>query len=473
MLRLWGGQVETLWDEVLPERLRALPDDLARIDGLLRDEGLLAPIEAHWGREAEARGRSAMVHGRPTIAMQTYVRLMVLKHRYGWGYETLMREVSDSLHLRRFCLIPIDVEVPDESTVRKLTRRLGAETVAELSRLVIEKAQRETRFRCRAVRIDSTVVEADVRYPTDSGLAADGVRTLAREGKRLQACAQARARVRDRSRAVSRRLRAISRSLRRRTGGAQAEVLALTGQTGRLLAASVREARAVAGEARQRATLLARSSTATARRRAASILTAVERLETLVQRSEKVVEQIGKRLTGEPIKDRLVSLFDPDARPIRKGKLRAPTEFGYVEQLAEVTPNTKPGVRGFILPPATAPGNPGENELLPETVAELQRLRLSPREVALDGGFQTKPSREALAPLAPRRIHIAGRASPDSRRTKRRLARYRTGAEGRVSHLKRRHGLRRSRLKGSQGERIWTGWAAFTYNVETYGRYSS
>ena len=474
MLRLQGGQVESLWDEVLPEKLRELPDDLARIDLLLRDETLLSPIEAHWQREAEARGRSAKGHGRPTIPMQTYVRLMVLKHRCGWGYETLMREVSDSFHLRRFCLIPLNEQVPDESTVRKLTRRLGAETVAELSRLVIGKAARETRFRARAVRIDSTVVEADVRYPTDSGLAADGVRTLAREGKRLSAKVGGTAvRMRDRSRAVGRRLRSISRTLRRRTGGAKAEVLALTGQTGRLLAASVKEARAVAAEARGKALALHRSQKAEAKRKAARILAAAGRLEMLAERGEKVVEQIRRRLTGEPIRDRLVSLFDPDARPIRKGKLRSPTEFGYVEQLAEMTPNTKRGTRGFILPPASAPGNPGENELLPQTVAELQRLGLSPREVALDGGFQTKASEQALATLAPERTFIAGRASPGSRRTQRRLARYRTGCEGRVSHLKRGYGLRRSRLKGGEGERIWTGWAVLTYNVETYGRYTS
>lgn len=60
--------------------------------------------------------------------MDTYVRLVVVKQRSGWGYETLMREVSDSLHLRRFCLIGIDQRVPCESTVRKLTRRLGPET---------------------------------------------------------------------------------------------------------------------------------------------------------------------------------------------------------------------------------------------------------------------------------------------------------------------------------------------------------
>jgi transposase, IS5 family len=473
MLRLQGGQVESLWDELLPERLRALPEDLARIDALLREVALLAPIEAHWEREAQARGRSAKGHGRPTIAMQSYVRLMVLKHRYGWGYETLMREVSDSLHLRRFCLIPIDMEVPDESTVRKLTRRLGPETVAELSRLVIAKAQREARFRACAVRIDSTVVEADVRYPTDSGLAGDGVRVLAREGKRLAAQAGGTAvRVRDRSRAVGKRLRAIGRTLKRRSGAAKTEVLELTAQTAKLLATSAREARRLAAETRSTMLALARSRSAKTRRLAARILANAERLETLVERSEKVVEQIRKRLAGEPIKDRLVSLFDPDARPIRKGKLGKQTEFGYIEQLAEVTANTKPGARGFILPPQTAPGNPGENELLPQTVSELKRLGLSPREVALDGGFQTKASEQTLAPLAPERTFIAGRASAGSKRTQRRLARYRVGCEGRISHLKRRHGLRRSRLKGSAGERTWSGWAVFAYNAETYGRYA-
>jgi transposase, IS5 family len=469
MLRLEGGQVESLWDEVLPERLRELPEDLAQMDALLGDEKLLAPIEAHWDREARSRGRSAKGHGRPTIPMQTYVRLMVLKHRYGWGYETLMREVSDSFHLRRFCLIAIDEEAPDESTVRKLTRRLGPETVAELSRLVIAKAQRERRFRPRAVRIDSTVVEADVRYPTDAGLAGDGVRVLAREGKRLAAkLGGTEAKVRDRSRAVGGRLRAIARTLRRRTGEAKGEVLALTGETGRLLGVSTREARRVTAEARTKAQVLAHSRTVRTRRKATRILASVERLEALAERSEQVVEQIRRRLAGEPIKDRLVSLFDPDARPIRKGKLGRPTEFGYVAQLAEVTSNTKPGTRGFILPPASAPGNPKENQLLPQTVSELRRLALSPREVALDGGFETKASEEALAPIAPERTFIAGRTSPGSRRTQRRLARYRVGCEGRISHLKRRHGLRRSRLKGGEGRRTWTGWAIFAYNVEAY-----
>jgi transposase, IS5 family len=134
VLTLEASQVESLWDEVLPVEVRELPEDLARLDVLLREREVLRPIERHWRREAEASGRSAADHGRPSIAMETYVRLMVVKQRAGWGYETLVREVSDSLHLRRFCLIALGERVPDESTVRKLTRRLGAEVVAELTR---------------------------------------------------------------------------------------------------------------------------------------------------------------------------------------------------------------------------------------------------------------------------------------------------------------------------------------------------
>jgi transposase, IS5 family len=393
VLRLEAAGAESLWDELLPEEVRVLPMDLAAIDELLSDRALLGPIASRWEREARALGRSAVERGRPTIAMDTYVRLMVLKQRYGWGYRTLVAEVSDSLHLRRFCRIALGERVPDESTVRKLTRRLGPETVNEITRAVIVKARREKRFRPRAVRIDSTVIEPDVRYPTDAGLAAAGVRALAREGRKLALkINEKRTAVSDRSRAVGRRLRAITRTIRRRSGEAKTEVLRLTAETGGMLTKSAKEARRLAAAAR----LKARGRGARAKLRAAA------RLEELADRCERVAEQIVKRVKGEPIKDRLISLWDPDARPIRKGKLGKPTEFGYVTQLAEVTQNTKRGARGFILPTATAPGNPSENQLLPETVQEMVGLGLAPREVILDGGFMPGPTNGNLAELEPR-----------------------------------------------------------------------
>jgi IS5 family transposase len=444
MLRLVGEQVESLFDEALPVEVRELPEDLARLDELLSDPGLLAPIAAAWDAAAHDRGR-------PSIAMALFVRLMVLKQRTGWGYETLVREVSDSLHLRRFCGLSLTASVPHESTIRKLVGRLGPDVVDEITRVLIAKAQRERRFIARAMRCDSTVVEADVRWPSDAALALDAARRLAREGVRAAAAVgEGARRVQDRARAVGRRLRLIGRTMGRRTGktgAARAMVLELTGQTGDLVRRSVREARALAAQARDAG--------------AAGI---AERLEAQVELAEKVCRQITQRLAGEQITDRLVSLADPDARPIGKGKLGKRYEFGYVFQLAELTPNTRRGARGLILPAASQIGSPNEGELLPQTVAELGRLGLRPREVALDGGF---PLDAANRHFPDSTVFVAGRQHPPSRRSKKRLASYRAGAEGRISHLKRGYGMRRSRLRGHAGARTWTGWGILTYNLDT------
>ncbi len=219
VLTLLAEQPECLWDDVLPVEVRELSADLAALDGLLADQELLWPLVERWQREFRETGRLVLSEGRPTIPLETFVRLMVLKARYRWGYRTLVAEVSDSIHLRRFCRISLTERVPDESTVRKLARRIGPEAVAEMTRALIVQATREKRFRPRAVRIDSTVIEADVKYPTDAGLASAGVRTLAGEGLKLaRLVGEKQRRVRDRSRAMGRKLRAISR----RSGGAPA-----------------------------------------------------------------------------------------------------------------------------------------------------------------------------------------------------------------------------------------------------------
>jgi transposase, IS5 family len=458
MLTLLAPQPESLWDESLPVEVKELPEDLAALDVLLSDPELVWPLVERWQQEFRETGRLVLTEGRPTIALETYVRLMVLKQRYRWGYRTLVAEVSDSIHLRRFCRISLSDRVPDESTVRKLTRRIGAETVAEMTRALIVKATREKRFRPRAVRIDSTVIDADVKYPTDAGLASSGVHVLAREGRKLaKLIGEKKARVRDRSRAMGHKLRTITRTVRRRSGEAKQEVLKLTGKTGELLERSIREARRLAQVARRKAR----------GRGAKTKLKAAAALEEMADRCEKVARQIKQRVAGEPIKDRIVSLHDPDARPIRKGKLGKPNEFGFVSQLAEVTENTRRGARGLILPASTELGNPAEDTLLPQTVAELKRLGISPREVALDGGFNVGPTSTALEDLHPETVFIAGRQQPGSKRTQRRMRRYRTGAEGRISHLKRRYGLDRSRLKGDEGRQIWTEWAILAYNTDT------
>jgi IS5 family transposase len=444
-----------LLEGLLPTGLSVLPADLVAVDELLADGRVYESVYELWREQDAKLGTSALTEGRPTIPIETFVRMMVIKTRTGWGYERLVREVSDSLHLRRFCEIGLAGPVPDESTLRKLCHRLGPERVQAITLQVIELSAAQTRFRPRAARVDSTVIEADIRFPTDAGLAYDGVVLLAREARRVVALAGAGApRVRDRGRGAKGRLRRLGRSLKRRSGEAKAEVLKITEECGDLLGKTVTETRR----------LIAHLTAGGEQQQAAATALTVH-----VERCERVCEQIRKRLAGEPISDRLVSLHDPEARPICKGKLAKKTEFGYVQQICEVTENTT-GARGYILPPTTAPGNPGESDLLPGTLAQLDRLKFTIRELAVDGGFGKNSTQDAINTTGqtPTTVYIAGRQEPDSRHTRRRLYRYRAGAEGRISHLKRGYHLRRSRLPGHTGQQTWCGWSILAYNLDTH-----
>ena len=291
--------------------------------------------------------------------MATYVRLMYLKDTTGWGYERLMAQVSDSLQLRRFCHIPVIDAVPDESTVRKLTRRLGPEVIDEATRAVVKEAVINRGFRPRALRADSTVAEADIRYPTDVGLCADAVRVLAKAARRVNAAIpDATRHVVNRSRAVQKRVRSIGRSLRKRTGEAKAAVQTLTEEASAQVSSSLRESTKLLAQAK--------ASTATAKgvspkARAKTI----KKLEEWIKLSGRVVEQVGMRFAGEKIEGRLVSLFDPDARPVRRGKVAKPNEFGYVVQLTEVTTSTKPGTPSLLLPPSWPPAPPPRTPCFP------------------------------------------------------------------------------------------------------------
>ena len=454
MLTKEAGQVETIWDSVFPEVLRSLPGDLARLDQVLDTPKVMVRFEQHWGR-------ANLQVGRPSIPMATYVRLMALKHRHGWGYERLVRQVADSFHLRRFCRISITDELPDESTIRKLTRRLGPALVDDLTREVIKLAVKERGFKVRAMRCDSTVQESDIRYPTDCGLAADAVRFLARVARTVRKALPGLTRkVPDRSRAAGRRMRELSRSLARRTGEAKQDVQRLTEEVAALTKLSLGQARRLLIEAK----LAAAGGSQRSRR---GVRRALAELEAVIGLSGKVVEQIRQRFAGEKIANRVVSLFDPDARPIRKGKRPNPNQFGCVAQYAELSPNTRRGARGLLVPPSVTVGSAHEDSLLPATVAEIMALDLKPTEAVFDRGFTTKATHAAMAELGSK-VFIAGSSQNEgSRRTQRRLASHRVGCEGRIAHLKREYGGRRSRLKGETGAKIWASWTALAYNLDT------
>jgi IS5 family transposase len=179
----------TLWDALLPEEAKRLPAELVAVDGYLDDERCIAPWRALFDRRL----------GRPSVPVDTLLRLLYLKHRYGLGYESLSREVADSIGWRRFCRLPLDRPVPHPTTLVKLVGRAGPETIEQLNAALVAKLASGKLLRGRKLRVDTTVVEADIDYPTDADLLEHAVRKLGGLVRRVKARgAASRTRFRDR-----------------------------------------------------------------------------------------------------------------------------------------------------------------------------------------------------------------------------------------------------------------------------------
>lgn len=433
---------ESLWEAVLPAELRELPAELGKVDAVLDNERFLAPF----------RTRLTATIGRPTIPIETYLRLMYLKHRYGLGYETLCKEVSDSFTWRRFCRIALDGRVPDPSTLMKLTKRLGPGLLEELNAELLSLAVERKVLRSRRLRVDTTIVEADIRSPTDSGLCAHAVSRLTRLAKRIKAAGLARdARLRDRSRSVGKRVRAIS-AARVRSRQALGTLDRLTAEIAQRAKQTVREARALARDARRDAR----------RERVSAAL--VERLERELEAAEQVLAQTDLRLAGQrTIPDRRVSLVDPDARPIRMGSPRRPTEFGYKARVADTA-------EGFVIADVPERGGPVDGALLDGAITKAKRSGMQVRSVYADRGFGTSTGDAALTkhrigdPVIPRQQRAGPR---EHSRSWRRRYRFRNGLEGRISQLKRK-GLRRTRLRSLEGAQTWVGGITLSHNLQRF-----
>ena len=226
MLVLRNNQI-TIWEQILPKELQVLPEELQRIDELLDDDIFFEPYLERFNTKM----------GRPTVEVETYIRMMYLKFRYQLGYETLVKEVSDSISWRRFCRIGLEKEVPHSTTLIKLSKKYGPELIDELNRLLLEKARDQKLIRSRKLRIDTTVIESDIHHPTDARLLQDSIKVITRTVKKIKESGAAiRTEFQDRNRSVKKKTLSISKVARRRTGEAIKEIdkIAYSGVSGRL-----------------------------------------------------------------------------------------------------------------------------------------------------------------------------------------------------------------------------------------------
>jgi IS5 family transposase len=241
MLKFDNQQI-SLADYLIPEELTVLDDELSIIDKYLNDEKIVQPFIEYFHKK----------HGRPSTPLQVYIRMMYLKHMYSLSYEELHQQVSDSIKLRRFCHIPLDARVPDGSTLCKLTKLFGNDTLDKLNKIIITKAVEEKKIKARKVRIDTTVAESNIHYPTDAELLEDCVRVITRTVNRIaEAANDAAGKIRNRGRSIKKKILAIAKTSKRRTQEKFHEIREITGQIAEVARHTVADAKKALARAKQ------------------------------------------------------------------------------------------------------------------------------------------------------------------------------------------------------------------------------
>jgi IS5 family transposase len=197
----------SLWHSGLAKDIEDLWEPWMReVDELLEDEALVERVyEAQGERHAHSRTR-----GRTQTPAEVVLRLLILKHVRNWGYDTLEREVRANLVYRAFTRIG-DEKVPDAKTLARLGQALGPEVIRELHERLVELARQRGVVQGRRMRVDTTVVETNIHYPTDSSLLGDGARVLTRTMKKIESrTGGLKKKIRDRMRTVKKRVMTIA-----------------------------------------------------------------------------------------------------------------------------------------------------------------------------------------------------------------------------------------------------------------------
>jgi len=450
-------------DGLIAEEVSDLREEWMRYaDRVLEDEQLVAAVyEALAKRSPKSRTR-----GRRGTPAEVVMRLLLLKHMRNWSYEGLEREVRANLVYRDFTRVG-PAKAPDCKTMGRWGLALGPETIEKIHARIVEIAQQEQVVQGRKMRLDTTVVETNIHYPTDSNLLGDGVRVLIRAMKRITGIAgEQGAKLRDRSRSVKLRVLEIGRIVRTK-GGPSRERLQqgyekLLSIVGRVLGQAKRFSGEIAEGVKRSANGMQQAALEGLRKE----------LDTFVPRVQQVIRQAKQRIFGGDthVAEKLVSLFEPATEIIRKGKASKPTEFGKMVKIQE-------GENQIITDYAVYDKRPSESELvIPALDAHEKKLGCMPRLVAGDAAFYSAKNEAAAHDRGVKRVCIPNRStkSPERKREQKKRwfkegQRWRTGCEGRISVLKRRHGLRRCLYKGTTGMQRWVGLGVIADNLHHLG----
>ena len=449
---LIAAEVDDLWE-----------DWMRHADQVLADEDLLAIIYKALGkRRPKSRSR-----GREGFPAEVVTRLLILKHVRNWSYVVLEREVRANLVYRGFTRVGAG-KMPDAKTMGRWGVALGPQVIKQVHERMVKIAHEKGVADGRRMRVDTTVVETNVHYPTDSSLLGDGVRVLTRTMKKITKIAgEVGAKLRDRSRSVKLRVLDIARAARSKAKQSQEK---LKGAYGQLLNSTSR----VVGQAKRFAAEIGSGIKQSADLTKQIVLDKLRgELDAMVPLVRQVMKQARARIfRGDTRSEgKLMSLFEPTTEVIRKGKAGKPNEFGKMVKLQEAE-------NQIITDYEVYDRRPSDSDLLMGAVeAHQAMLGRIPHLVAADAGFYSAKNEAAAKAKGVKRVCIPNRStkSPERKREQKKRwfrngQKWRTGCEGRISVTKRRHGLNRCHYKGDAGMKRWVGLGVIADNAINIGR---
>jgi transposase, IS5 family len=442
--------------DLVPKLVADFEPELRELDRLLDDDAILQRIKA----DLAGRAPHSLTRGRHSTPVEVILRLFVVKRLYRWSYEETEHFVGDSLVLRQFCRIYFQ-SVPDDTTLIRWAKLVGPDTLQQINDRVVELATQLKVTRGRKLRVDSTVVETNVHYPTDSAIVGDGVRVISRLLHKAKAVLGTgtelgKSTFRSRTRSVRRIAQQLHRVARRKGEEAAEELKQAYSKLLDIAQASRKQAARVRGALQEQGSKQAKR--------------VQEQLDHFLPLVDQAILQAARRvLHGEsvPAKEKLLSLHEPHTQVIRRHKAGKPTEFGRKLWLGEVEGGI---ISEFRL--LEDGGGLDHPELPASLEAHQQRFGSPPTLLVGDRGVYSEEN-EALA-RKQRIKHIVlpktGRVSKERKAQEsqdwfRRGFRYRAGIEGRIRVLKRDFGLGRCRDHGDDGMGRWVGWGIVTANL--------
>jgi IS5 family transposase len=439
---------------------------MRQADQVLEDEGLVSLIQ----QELTRRVKKSKTRGRPGTPAEVVLRMLLLKHMRDYSFEELSREVRANLVYREFTRVG-GGKTPDDKTMGRLARQLRPEVIRQIHDRIVATAKEEKIVQGRRMRVDTTVVETNIHYPTDSSLLGDGVRVLTRAMKKIGGITgEVGAKLRDRSRSVKLRMLEIARAARSKVPQGQEK---LTKAYGKLLVATSR----VMGQAKRFSQEIAQGIKQSANIiQQAALENLRKEIDTMLPFVGQVVQQTKARIFGGEThtEGKILSLFEPSTEVIRKGKAGKPNEFGKMVKVQEAE-------NQIVIDYEVYQQRPTDSELLiPSLDAHQEKLGCTPHLAAADAGFYSAKNEKEAKEKGVKRVCIPNRStkSADRKREQRKRwfrngQKWRTGCEGRISVLKRRHGLHRSRYKGDEGMKRWVGLGVIADNLINIGRLKS